>query len=159
MANSRRANEERGAALVEFAIIAPLIFALFMGMVTGGLSLGRKNSMINSVREGSRFGATLTESASWADDTHARVLAQSAGDLTGAQVCVRLVKAPSTVRRTSTGCSSAMIAVEPSIAGIPAGDCVVLVWAMRTSEIQFGFASRQLALNAKSVSSFERDCA
>ncbi len=153
-----RGNDERGAALVEFAMIAPLIFALFLGMVTGGLSLGNKNSMTNAVREGARFGATLTESAAWADETRSRVLAQSGGDLTTAQVCVRLVKAPSTVRSTSTGCTSAMIALAPSLAEIPTGDCVVLVWARRTSEMQFVFASRQLILDAKSVSSFERDC-
>ena len=145
--------------MVEFAIISPLIFALFLGMVTGGLALGHKNSMTNAVREGARFGATLTESATWADDTSARVLAQSANDLTTAQVCVRLVEAPSTVRRTSPGCSAAMLALAPSLTGIPAGDCVVLVWARRTSEMQFVFASRELVLDAKSVSSFERECA
>lgn len=153
-----RAHGERGAALAEFAIIAPLIFALLLGMLTGGISMSRKNSMTSAVREGARFGATLTESATWADDTRARVIALSAGDLTTAQMCVRLVKAPSTVRRTSTGCSGAMIALAPSTAGIPNGDCVVLAWARRTSKMEFVFASTDLVLDAQSVSRFERDC-
>lgn len=154
----RRANGDGGAALVEFAIIAPLIFALLIGMFTGGISMSRKNSMTNAVREGARFAATLPESTTWADDARARVIALSSGDLTTTQVCVRLVKTPSTVRRTSTGCSAAMVALAPSTAGIPAGDCAVLVWARRTSKMEFVLGSRDLTLDAQSVSRFERDC-
>ena len=154
----RRANGDRGSALIEFAINMPLVFALLLGMFTGGISMSRKNSMTNGVREGARFGSTLPESVTWADDTRARVLALSAGDVTADQVCVRLVKAPSSVLRTSTGCSVEMLALAPSTTGINAGDCVVLVWATRTSKMEFVFGSRNLVLDAQSVSRFERDC-
>jgi Flp pilus assembly protein TadG len=158
-ASRRRGRGDKGAALVEFAIIAPLVFALLLGMFTGGLAMSRKNSMTSAVREGARFGATLTESATWADDTRSRALALSPDDLSTTQVCVRLVKAPSTVRRTSTGCTAAMIAAAPSVTGITAGDCAVLVWARRSSKLEFVFGSQDLTLDAQSVSRFERDCA
>ncbi len=153
-----RARGDGGAALVEFALIAPLIFALLLGMVTGGISLSRKNSMTNGVREGARLGATLTEDATWADSTRTRVVNLAAGDLTSAQVCVRLVKAPSTVKRTSTGCSTDMLTRVPSTTGISTGECAVLVWAHRTSEMQAVFFSRDLDLDARSVSRYEREC-
>jgi Flp pilus assembly protein TadG len=156
---TRRRSEDRGAALVEFAIISPLLFALVIGLFTGGIAMSHKNAMTSAVREGARFGATLSESATWADSTRDRVIALAEEDLTASQVCARLVKAPATVRQTSTGCSAAMLALEPSIAGIPAGDCVVLVWARRTTEIEFVLASKSLTLDAHSVSKFEQGCA
>jgi Flp pilus assembly protein TadG len=154
----RRCSGDGGAALVEFAIIAPLFFALLLGLFTGGISMSRKNSMTNAVREGARFGATLAESGTWADTTQSRVVTLSSGDLTSSQVCVRLVKAPSTVRRESTGCSAAMQALAPSTSGIPSGDCAVLVWARRTSKMEVVFFSRTLTLDGDSISRFERDC-
>ena len=63
----RRGRGDRGVALVEFAIIAPLVFMLIVGSITGGIAPGQKNSMTNAVREGGRFGATLDHDASWAD--------------------------------------------------------------------------------------------
>lgn len=128
-----------------------------VGTFTGGVSLSRKNSMTNAVREGARLGATLTEDGAWADAVRDRVVQLSAGDLTTSQVCVKLVKAPATVKRASS-CAASLTGSEPSITGVPAGDCVVLVWAGRTSELQAIFFSRQLDLNASSVGKFERDC-
>jgi Flp pilus assembly protein TadG len=152
---------DRGAALVEFAIISPLIFALLIGLFTGGIALSHKNAMTSAVREGARFGATLSESGTWANDTRARVIALAPDDLTTSQVCVQLVKAPATIRQQSTApdCSAAMLALAPSLAGIPAGDCAVLVWARRTTEIEFVLGSKSLTLDARSVSKYERACA
>src|SRR5215207_9336974 len=82
----RRARGDGGAALVEFAIIAPLVFALLFGVFTGGMALSRKNSMTNAVREGARLGATLPEDANWADKVQARVLDLAGGDLDASQV-------------------------------------------------------------------------
>lgn len=51
--------QERGAALVEFAIVLPLLVMLMLGIFTGGLAYNRKIGISNAVREGSRYGATL----------------------------------------------------------------------------------------------------
>jgi Flp pilus assembly protein TadG len=152
-----RARGDRGGALVEFAIIAPLVFMLLIGTFTGGVALSRKNSMTNAVREGARLGATLNHDAAWAGAVRDRVVELAGGDLTTAQVCVKLVQAPSTQIRASS-CPAALAGLEPAITGVPAGDCTVLVWAQRTSEIEAVLFSRDLTLTSKSVSRYERDC-
>src|SRR5688500_9925226 len=55
----RRARQDRGTALIEFAIVAPLLFMLLMGTITGGIALNDRLAVTNGVREGSRYGATL----------------------------------------------------------------------------------------------------
>ena len=68
------------------------------------------------------------------------------------------MKAPSAVLHTSTGCTGAILAKQPSTTGIPTDECAVLVWASRTSKMQVVFFSKDLNLDASSVSRFERDC-
>lgn len=157
----RRARGDGGAALVEFAIIAPLIFALIVGMFTGGISLSRKNSMTNAVREGARFGATLNEDVTspddWATAVQKRVLSLAPNDLQLSQICVRLVQdgavRPGSGRSvTPSGCSGRAPA-PPS--GVP-GQCVVQVWAYRTSELQVVFWSEDLPLDASALNRYER---
>lgn len=145
---------------MEFAIIAPLIFALIVGMFTGGISLSRKNSMTNAVREGARFGATLNEDGAWAAAVQQRVLDLAPNDLVQSQICVRLVQknggaSADTVRRSVTpaGCSGR---TPPPTSGIPVGQCAVQVWAYRTSEMQVVFWSRDLDLDAGALSRYER---
>lgn len=156
---SRRATGDRGAALVEAAIVLPLLFALVLGMFTGGISLSRKNSMANAVREGARLGATLSEDSAWAAAVQSRVVTLSAGDLTTSQVCVQLVRkdtvSTETVRRSAVpaGCS----AVTPPLStGVPVGQCVVKVWAQRTTTMEAVFFSRNITLNSTAIGRYER---
>jgi len=165
-ARGRRASGDKGAALVEFAIIVPLIFALILGITTGGVSLSRKNSMSNAVREGARMGATLPESSTWATSVRDRAVALSGNDLIASQVCVKLVRKPTATTETVRKALPATCPFggEPSSAGIPAGECVVKVWARRSSDLEVLFFSRPLTLQSSSVSRYERaglpaDCA
>jgi len=50
---------ERGASIVEFAIILPVFMALVLGAFTGAAAYNRKNSLVSAAREGTRLGATL----------------------------------------------------------------------------------------------------
>lgn len=153
-----RSQRERGAVLVEFALVAPVLFALLLGTFTGGMALSRKNSVINANREGARLGATLPASTTWADTTRDRVIAISGGDLTTAQVCVRL--------RTVTGASTSTVVHqtascaftgEPSLpSGSTVGDCIVTVWSQRTTPFEVLFFSRTITLRASAVSLYER---
>ncbi|MDZ7676002.1 MAG: TadE family protein [Acidimicrobiales bacterium] len=47
--------DERGAALVEFALILPLLCALLFGIVQFGLAYDRKQSVNSAAREGARL--------------------------------------------------------------------------------------------------------
>lgn len=54
-----RRPDERGAALVEFALILPVFMMLVLGMFSGGLAYNQKLSLSGASREASRYGATL----------------------------------------------------------------------------------------------------
>ena len=53
LANHRR----RGAALVEFALLAPLFLALVVGTIEGGQALDASNTLTSAVREAGRLAA------------------------------------------------------------------------------------------------------
>jgi Flp pilus assembly protein TadG len=149
---------DRGAALVEFAIIAPLVFALLLGLFSGGIALSQRNSMTNAVREGARLGATLTHDGTWGDTVEDRVLELASGDLTASQICVKLVQAPNTDIQSDSTCAGALAADEPAITGVTTGDCVVLVWSERTGKLEVVFWSQDLDMATHSVSTYEREC-
>ena len=55
----RRAAHERGAAAVEFAILAPLFFMLVFGMFSGAIAWNEKSQLTFAAREGARYGSAL----------------------------------------------------------------------------------------------------
>ena len=155
-----RRDSERGAALVEFALVLPLMMALILGLVTGGSAYNRKLSMTNAVREGSRFGATLDGSTSWASSIQTRTVELATGDLTSSQVCVQRVKNGSVVsyggytyEALGSGCSSI---AAPTVTA-SSTDCVVKVWAARVNQdkLQVIFFSSNLTLTSKSIARYE----
>jgi Flp pilus assembly protein TadG len=153
-----------GATLVEFALLAPLIFALLLGMLTGGLALSRKNSVENAVREATRLGATLPNATTWATAVQTRVREVSSGELANSDICVELalttgtVASPSESTQRSTSCTLPA-ATEPSSSDIPRNQCIVKVWARTTSDFQVIFFDRTVTLDGSSVSRFERGSA
>jgi Flp pilus assembly protein TadG len=95
----RTARRERGAALVEFALIAPLLMMLVMGILTGGTAYEQKIAITHAAREGGRFGATLAldqifTSGTWATNIQQLVISRASNDLNvpSANVCVSLVE-------------------------------------------------------------------
>ena len=58
-----RKRAERGASLVEFAIIAPLLFLLLFGIIELGRAVATFNAVNTAAREGTRYGTGLGESA------------------------------------------------------------------------------------------------
>ena len=54
-----RSDRERGAALVEMALVTPLLILLLFGIWTVARAYNVKNTMDHAVREAARFGATL----------------------------------------------------------------------------------------------------
>lgn len=53
--------ETKGASMVEFAIIAPLLFLLIFGIIDFGRVFFLVNNLTNAAREGARLGAVLRE--------------------------------------------------------------------------------------------------
>lgn len=54
----RWARDDRGAAIIEFALVAPLLFALVWGIIETGRAFYTINSLASAVRDGARYGAT-----------------------------------------------------------------------------------------------------
>jgi Flp pilus assembly protein TadG len=54
---------ERGAAAVEFALIAPLLFMLIFGIIQFGLAWSQKEIFVQAAREGARYAAVGCEDA------------------------------------------------------------------------------------------------
>lgn len=50
---------ERGAAMIEFAIVAPLLFLLLFGIVDGGKFFFEYNQIAGAARAGARAGAVM----------------------------------------------------------------------------------------------------
>src|SRR5438445_8283280 len=101
---SRGNLDERGAALVEFALILPVFMMLLLGLISGGQDYNHKLDLTHAVREGARYGSTLPSStplgsftsgtcagATWANVVQSTVVARSGGSLACDQVCVALV--------------------------------------------------------------------
>ena len=58
-ARTPRERRERGAALVEFTLILPLLLLVVFGGVTTALAYERKSELVYAVRDGARYGATV----------------------------------------------------------------------------------------------------
>lgn len=95
-------HNEQGTALVEFALILPLVLMLAFGVITAGLTYNHKIDVTHAAREGARYGATLAQlqcsgspnpcgTQTWAQVVQSVVVQRAAGDLTASQVCVALV--------------------------------------------------------------------
>lgn len=103
----RERRDDHGAALVEFALIAPIFFMLVLAMFTGGLSYDRKLSVTSATRESVRFAATLPRSGltanQWLDEVAAVAVASAEGNLdtstSGRELCITYISGTGTIER------------------------------------------------------------
>lgn len=140
--------------LVEFIIVLPLLFALLLGITTGGQAYATKIGMTEAVREGARFGATLqlgsgpTAVDDFEQDVIDRVVTAAAGELVAADVCVELV-----LPTGGTACGMG----DPGGASAQPGVHLVKVSASKPVTVQFFFQSTTTTINAKLTARYERD--
>jgi Flp pilus assembly protein TadG len=168
-----RCRGERGTAMVELAIVIPVLVILLLGIVSGGAAYNQKLSLTNGAREGARYGATLPVGNStlnaWLDNVAG--VAQNAVDegfgsgTPGRITCVAYVYPrgsnanDQTTRRRdvggtvtySTGSSATCYSD-----GRPDNERRVQVILQRDSRIDTGFAHIPLTLTGRSVARFER---
>jgi Flp pilus assembly protein TadG len=62
----RKLKGQRGAAAVEFALIAPLLFMLIFGITEFGVAWSQREVYIQAAREGARYAAVGCEDGSCA---------------------------------------------------------------------------------------------
>lgn len=88
--------QERGASLVEFALLLPVFVMLLFGGITAGLALNEKQQMTHATREGARYAAAVAPdqafaTGTWAEAVRDLIVERSAGSLVAGDVCVSLV--------------------------------------------------------------------
>jgi Flp pilus assembly protein TadG len=97
----RSGSSQRGASLVEFALVMPHLAMLLLGMVSTGLVYNQKLDLTHATREGARYGATISpyqqwQSGSWATNVRDLVIARSSEKLTAADVWSLVVSSSAT---------------------------------------------------------------
>ncbi len=159
---ARRRQGDRGAAMVEFALILPVVMSLLLGLVTGGALYNKKLAMTSASREGSRFGATLdgptvAPSLGWASDVQKRTQELASSDLALSNICVSLVKVGTGNVYSQLGTDCDTEATPPSNPSTAAtGDCLVKVWVRKPNQkLQAMFFSVDIDLTTSTVSRYE----
>ena len=161
-----RRRAERGASLVEFAIIMPVLAALLLGTITGGITLSRQNSVENAVREGTRFGAVYPSPETNVSGYLNAVLTQTrdaaTGDLdagvSGQYICVSYTDDTGGTKnlKQNLGVTGSVGNGACFADGRPPTDERVQVVASRTSPINAILYSDDITLSSKSVTRYER---
>lgn len=167
-----QAGSERGAALVEFALIFPFFMMLVLGLFSGGQAYDRKLQMTHASREAARYGASLSEDeaftapTTWATTVRDVVVARSGGLLDADQICVALVSGTNIGTAASAdfvwkGANSG--AESGATAGCYDDDTTdgsqerVQVLTRRGAEIQLLFRDIDVTLSARGTSLHEED--
>jgi Flp pilus assembly protein TadG len=106
-AQRRTRRDERGGALVEFALVLPLLLTIVLGGISGGTLLSRKQTLTHAAREGARYGAIVASTEcqptsrcgglTWAQLVRSVVLQRAGSIGSTSQVCVALVTGTGTV--------------------------------------------------------------
>ena len=152
----RQASRERGASLVEFALLLPVFMMLVLGMFSGGQAYNKKLDVTSATREGARFGATLDDStANWATEVRKIVVARGP-DIDAADVCVALVSGSggTLIVHESTNGSSECPDADDS--GVDTGKRVQ-VTAATDAKIEALIYSHDLTVRASAVAKYELD--
>lgn len=169
--SSRAEQRESGAVAVEFALVLPLLVMLLLGIITFGLAYSDHLALTNTVREGSRFGASTVNSADWGPDVVERTVdlyGNADNPLPSANVCAVLLKKTSSgatsLQSSSSGCLAGSTAAGPvpaTPASITDDSCFVKVWAKLPASLNWLLGSSTIDLRATSVSAYDRaeECA
>jgi Flp pilus assembly protein TadG len=159
---SSRAHGERGASLVEFAIILPVFMVLVLGMFSGGVAYNRQMALRNAAREGARYGSIMPRTpetvsgATWAERIRSNVVDRSEGELVASQVCVAMVEGASgTVVLGATPNAYSTGGARCFDDGGADGKKRVQVSVNANATIEAMVFSRNVTLTSKSVARFE----
>jgi len=164
---------EGGASLVEFALLLPVFSLLLFGMITGGITLTRQNSVENAVREATRFGAvnplgSPVNVEMYLGEVLDQAQAAATGDLSdgtpGKTLCAAFVDEDGVITQTIEDASGARTTATDSPPTSPTSLCFddgrsderVQVTAQRESDIDGVIYAQTVTLTSRSVTRYER---
>ena len=155
-----RAKDERGVAIIEFALVLPLFMSLVLGLLTGGVAANRQLEVTHAAREGARYGSMVPAdeaflSGTWAANIRDVVVERSDGQLTATRVCVALVAGdtPIPISADHTTQTDGSACFDDS-ADSPAGRRVQVV-ATASGKLETIFFTKSLDLSAQVTARFE----
>jgi Flp pilus assembly protein TadG len=100
-------NRERGASLVEFALVLPLLLMIVLGLVSAGAAYNLKITLTHAAREAARYAAILPtdgDTSAWLTEVETHLVADATGALDtgqpGAAYCIAFVDGSSTGTET-----------------------------------------------------------
>lgn len=153
----RQRSTERGIAAVEFALVAPFVLMLLLGMVTTAFAYSDHLAVTNAVREGARYGAAVDYSASgWATSVKDRiqqVYFNSGSTVSNSEICVKAIDSTkTTITGTTYTGSSCGTAPDLSSLTMTSGSCAVVAWVRKPASIQLVIApTLHFNIGSKSV--------
>jgi Flp pilus assembly protein TadG len=161
-----RARDERGAVIVEFALLLPVFVMLLLGMISGGIALHHKIVMTEAARDSSRFGATLAQDEcggsgcgglTWAQLVRNQAVQRSDGEVVASQVCVALVSGPGSApvavssSHTTAGGTSACFVDNSADSGKR-----VQVVLQKPDKVEWLVATSNITITTRSVARYEQ---
>ena len=172
---TRRRRGERGASLVEFALLLPLFMMMVLGMFSGGMAYNRKNSITNATREAGRYAATLpvgnfADLDAWLDSVYQFTTSAAdkdlATDVDGRRICIAYVYPAGTsasppkdeTRRRVWTTSNTPDTTDGNTCfsdGRPNNERRIQISASRKSKIEILVTSWGADLNTQSLTRFE----
>ena len=166
----RSPDDERGATLVEFGLIASMIVMLLLGTVTLGMSFHRSLTLNGSAHEAVRFAATLPVEDNingWLNAVADVAIESAAGELDesvpGQHICIAYVYplGGETHDRTASiveteGSRAITLGATCFEDSRPASERRVQVQIGRDTDVTTGVYTKEISLNATQIARFER---
>lgn len=147
----KRAHDDRGAALVEMALVMPLLLLLVVGIWATARAFNVKNTMDHAVREAARYGATVDPWDSGAAPDAVRALIDA--ELSAAAIVTSDVDTVCIVQvlETADGCD---LAGTPQVTNAPTDQVVVKI-EYPDYRLDFIFFSTTVNLQSSAIARWE----
>jgi Flp pilus assembly protein TadG len=113
----RGGDHRRGATVIEFAIVAPVMFLAVFGLIEMGRMLMIQQALTNAAREACREAALVTTTTTEEVDSVVRTYLQSVVSNVGDVDKVRVTVAPDTLASLASG-TSVSVGVQVSFADV-----------------------------------------
>lgn len=163
-------DDERGAGLVEFALISSMLVMLVLGTVTLGMSFHRSLTLNSSAHEAVRYGSTLPVEGNlnaWLNAVANVAIESAAGELgenaPGQHVCVAYVYPAGVGDHDRTASIIETEGTRVITAGTPCFDDSrpgterrIQVQVGRETDVSTGVYTKKVTLNSVQVARFER---
>ena len=146
----RKGASDRGAALIEMALVLPFLMLLVVGIWTTARAYNVKNTMDHAVREAARYGATVDP---WDGSSPTAVRALVDGELNNAAIPTAAVNTLciEQVLETGDGCD---LGSGPEVTNAPADQVVVKI-EYPDYEMDFVFFSTTVDLESTAIARWE----